>query len=67
MKGISRAKTKASRYVGVTIDKRSNKKWCAKIKFNKKFIFISYFKDEKEAARTYNKKAVELSRKIHKT
>lgn len=60
VQGCSRSMQKASKYVGVTFDKRRRKKWCARIKFNKNTIHIGNFEVEEDAARAYDEKAVEL-------
>lgn len=39
---------------------RNRKKWVATLTFNKKCIFIGYFDYEIDAAKSYNKKAIEL-------
>lgn len=52
-------KNSSSEYKGVHWHIR-DKKWIARIKINKKSIHLGYFKDESEAARAYNKKAIEL-------
>tara|TARA_R100000664_G_C2694378_1_gene97202 strand:+ start:116 stop:706 length:591 start_codon:yes stop_codon:yes gene_type:complete len=53
------SKNSSSKHRGVSWRKTKNK-WRAQIKFNKKPIHIGYFTCEKEAARAYNKKALEL-------
>lgn len=47
----------SSKYIGVC---RSHGKWQAGMSIDKKFFYIGTFSDEIEAAKTYNKKAVEL-------
>ena len=54
-KGIS----KYSDYKGVSYNKRA-KSYIAQIKYNYNCIFLGYFKNEIEAAKAYNKKAIEL-------
>jgi hypothetical protein len=48
-----------SKYKGVYWHK-DRKKFCAKIHLNRKAIHLGYFKDEIEAAKAYDKKAIEL-------
>ena len=48
-----------SKYKGVCWEKR-RKKWRATIKNNGKQVHIGEFCDEKEAAKAYNKKALEF-------
>ena len=48
-----------SKYKGVSFDRKRNK-WAAAIKINNKKKFLGYFVDEKDAARAYNDKAIEL-------
>jgi hypothetical protein len=60
MQGTSRCKSKASKYVGVNENKKRKKKWCARIKFNKKYIYLGNYEIEEAAARAYDKKALEL-------
>lgn len=48
-----------SRFKGVRLDHRRNV-WTAQIGFQKKQIFIGVFKNEIDAAKAYNLKAVEL-------
>lgn len=55
-----RCKTKSSKYVGVTENKKRKKRWCARIKFNKKYVYMANYETEEDAAKDYNKKAVEL-------
>jgi len=50
---------KTSKYKGVHWNKR-NKKWAAQIHCNNKKYYLCYFTDEIEAAKAYDKKAVEL-------
>ena len=49
----------SSKYKGVSFDRKRNK-WAVAIKINNKKKFLGYFVDEKDAARAYNNKAVEL-------
>lgn len=53
-KKISKGK---SHYKGVY---KQNNKWRSRIKINYKFIHLGYFCKETEAAKAYNKKALEL-------
>ena len=46
-------------YKGIKYSKR-DKLWCARIQFNKKRIYIGYSKDPIEAAKAYDRKAIEL-------
>lgn len=48
-----------SKYKGVSWSKIMSK-WLSSICFNRKFIKIDYYEDEIEAAKAYNKKALEL-------
>ena len=50
-------KSKSSKYKGVRWNKQI-KKWAVIICFNKKSKFIGYFKDEKQAAKEYDKAAL---------
>lgn len=50
---------KGSKYKGVHWDKERNY-WIAQIKLNQKPIFLGRFNTQKEAAKAYNKKALEL-------
>jgi len=49
-------KSKSSKYRGVNWNKQ-RKKWFALINYNKKEKFIGAFKDEKQAAKAYDKAA----------
>ncbi len=49
----------SSRFRGVSYRKCSGK-WAARIRFKGKCIHLGYFTDEEEAARAYDRKAVEL-------
>ena len=49
----------SSKYKGISWNKQ-NKKWRGEIQKNKKRYGLGYFKSEIEAARAYNKKALEL-------
>ena len=59
MNSTKSTNNKSSQYRGVCWDKRG-KKWESKINLNHTKIFIGYFADEKDAARAYNNKAIEL-------
>lgn len=49
----------SSVYKGVYFSKR-DKKWMARIKINRKFIYLGLYNTEVEAAKAYNTKAIEL-------
>lgn len=49
----------SSKYIGVSFNKKS-KKWISYINFNSKQIRIGEFNIELDAAKAYNKKAIEL-------
>jgi len=53
-------KNNTSGYTGVYLFIKKNgwSKWKAKIYFNKKKIYLGYFKNKKEAAKIYNKAAI---------
>ena len=59
--GMNRRKQKntSSQYKGVCWDKQ-NKKWVAYIYYQGKGIHLGYFREEKDAARTYDNRAKEL-------
>ena len=52
-------KNSSSQFKGVHWYERTNK-WQARITFNQKRISLGYFTSEIDAAKTYNKKALEL-------
>ena len=52
-------KNSTSKYLGVSWHKRDNK-WRSNIGFNGKIIYLGYFTNEKDAAKAYNTKAIEL-------
>ena len=52
-------KNTSSIYKGVTYSKK-NKKWEARIRINGKNKFIGYFKNEEDAGRAYDEKALQL-------
>lgn len=54
-----KSKICSSKFVGVSINNR-RKKWLAQISYNNKPIHIGYFANEEDAARAYDKKALEL-------
>jgi hypothetical protein len=58
LQGVGRVKG-TSKYVGVYLDKRRNK-WCASVKFKGEKHWCGSYVDEVDAARAYNKKALEL-------
>lgn len=69
MRNRKSCQNSTSKYLGVNWEKRRYYKngvrkdypgWKASLKFNKKNVFIGMFKDEKDAALAYNKKATEL-------
>ena len=62
--GLVRCRTKTSQYIGVSKDKN---KWTARIKLNKKQIHIGNFETESEAAKAYDKKAIEIYGEFAKT
>ncbi len=49
----------SSRFRGVNYNRRS-RRWTVRITFKGKRLFLGYFTDEEEAARAYDRKAVEL-------
>lgn len=56
-----KGKQTTSEYKGVIFRKDKQKRqWQARIRYNKKLINIGMFDDEQEAAKAYDKKAVEL-------
>jgi hypothetical protein len=56
---VSKRKNTTSKYTGVYFDKRRNK-YQAEIRKDKQKYFLGLFKTEEEAAKIYNKKALEL-------
>jgi hypothetical protein len=51
----------SSKYKGVIVkNEKRNKKYMAQIYFDKKRYFLGYFLKEVDAAKAYNKKALEL-------
>lgn len=62
--GIVRCKNKTSKFIGVSKDKT---KWSARIKYNKKSIRIGNFENEVEAAKAYDRKAIELYGELART
>lgn len=59
MMNVQKKENCTSVYKGVNFHK-PNSKWRAAIKINGKQIHLGYFTSEADAARTYNKKAIEL-------
>jgi len=55
----NKRKNTSSKYKGVCFVK-AKKKWIAQISFNKKIYRLGCFANEKEAAKAYNKKAIEF-------
>ncbi len=62
--GCKRVKS-ISKYVGISYDKR-RKKWSSRVKYNRKYYWCGYHSNEIEAAKAYNKKALELFGKYAK-
>jgi len=56
---IKKKKIAASKYKGISQDRRDNS-WNVRIGFNNKRIQVGWFKDEMEAAKAYDQKAKEL-------
>lgn len=56
---IGKTLGRSSKFKGVYKDKRINK-WVSRIKVNQKNIYLGSFKNEKDAARVYNKYAVKF-------
>ena len=59
LQNMSKRKNTSSVYKGVCFDKKANK-WRARIKHNDQRINLGYYVDESEAARAYDRKAIEL-------
>lgn len=59
MANVLPIKNKSSKYKGVYLNKRENK-WYVQARFKNKRVFIGIFDDEIEAAKAYDKKALEL-------
>jgi hypothetical protein len=54
-------KNSSSKFKGVILkDEKRIKKYVAQMHFNKKRYFLGYFLEEIDAAKAYNKKALEL-------
>jgi len=58
-RNCTKRKNTTSIYKGVTYFKK-NQKWCAHIKINGKLQHIGYFKNEEDAGRAYDEKALQL-------
>ncbi len=56
---INKENGKTSQYVGVYRNKRKQK-WVAEIRKDRKRYFLGYYDSEKDAAKAYDKKAIEL-------
>ena len=59
MNQIKTKSTTSSKYKGVSFFKRDHT-WAARVRKGKSDSFLGYFPNEKEAARAYNDKAIEL-------
>lgn len=57
---INQSKGYSSKFKGVKLDKRNNKRWICRISLNNKSIHIGTYGTEIEAAGAYNEKAQEL-------
>jgi group I intron endonuclease len=58
-RGLKKIKNSSSRYVGVSFIKSMNQ-WGSGITFNKQHFNLGYYESENDAARAYNRKAIEL-------
>ena len=59
-------KNNTSGYIGVHKNISSKKPWAARLGYNGKKIHLGYYYSEKEAAKAYNQKAIELYGKYAK-
>lgn len=60
---VAKRKNSKSKYFGVS---KSRNKWCARIEYNKKNLYLGSFFTEEDAALAYNKKAIELYGRLAK-
>ena len=55
----------SSKFKGVYWFKKG-KKWCARIKVNRKFIYLGFYEDELDAHKAYCEKAKEVAQEFYK-